>query len=539
MTPAMEHRKIGRFLPPRNAAPSTGTPPDRSQDLRHASSPSPDRRARAAAVRQQPAVGVEPARPGDGGAAGAVGVAPGARRRAARVAARRVRGPALLFLLVCAYAAFQAVPGLPPWLANPYWRLPAGMLGVVPYDSISVDPAATATALMRLLTYGAIFWLCLQSFRTVEQADRAMFAIALAAAAYSAYGLLMHLSGAGLILWYPKWAHLDSVTGTFPNRNHFATYTGLGLLCALAYIARQLGAALNRRGRLVELFLHPRPRHFVIVATVPICLLGLVLSLSRAGSFSTLLACLVFLAGLAAHASGRRTLWLAVLVAFLAVAGLYIAIASAGLLERLALLFDPDAMEQRFPAYRLMLGAIADFPWLGFGYGTFEDVFKIYRAPPVVDYFDAAHSTYLENAIELGLPAATALWLSIGWLGLTGLRAFRSRRSAWIYGWAATCATLLVGIHAAFDFSLQIPAVAIVYAAILGIGCGQSWSTERRPHRLPARAARPRTAPRPGRPERSARPARIAPKPISRWRRRRRPSPVPAGRSRRVASRSS
>ena len=70
-----------------------------------------------------------------------------------------------------------------------------------------------------------------------------MFAIALAAAAYSAYGLLMHLSGAELILWYPKWAHLDSVTGTFPNRNHFATFTGLGLLCALAYIARHLSAA--------------------------------------------------------------------------------------------------------------------------------------------------------------------------------------------------------------------------------------------------------------------------------------------------------
>jgi O-antigen ligase len=232
----------------------------------------------------------------------------------------------------------------------------------------------------------------------------------------------------------------------------------------------------------------------VIVATVPICLAGLVLSLSRAGSFSTLLACLVFLAGLAAHASKRRTLWVAMLIAFLAVSGSYIVIAGSGLLERLALLLDPDAMEYRFPAYRLMLGAIADFPWLGFGYGTFEDAFKIYRAPPLVAYFDAAHSTYLENAIELGLPAATALWLSIGWLGLTGLRAFRSRRSAWIYGWAAACATLLVGTHAALDFSLQIPAVAIVYAVILGIGCGQSWSIERRPHRLPAHAARPRTA---------------------------------------------
>jgi hypothetical protein len=410
------------------------------------------------------------------------------------VAARQIRGPALLFLLVCAYAAFQAVPGLPPWLASRYWELPAEILGLVPYDSISIDPAATTTALMRLLTYGGIFWLSLQSFRTVEQADRASFVIALAAAAYSTYGLLMHLAGAGLILWYPKWAHLDSVTGTFPNRNHFATFTGLGLLCALAWIARQLSAAVNRRGRLIELLLHPRPGHFVIVGSAPICLAGVVLSLSRAGSFSTLLACLVFLAGLATHASGRRTLWLTLLFAFVAVSGLYIVAASSDLLERLSLLPDPEVREVRLPAYRLMLGAIADLPWQGSGYGTFEDAFKIYRAPPVVDYFDTAHSTYLENAIELGVPAATALGLSIGWLGLTGVRAFRSRRSAWIYGWAAACATLLVGTHAALDFSLQIPAVAIVYAALLGIGCGQAWSIEARSLRLPAQTVRPGAA---------------------------------------------
>ena len=275
----------------------------------------------------------------------------------------------------------------------------------------------------------------------------------------------------------------------------------------------------------------------MIVATVPVGLAGLVPSLSRAGSFSTLLACLVFLAGLAAHASGRRTLWLALLMAFLAVSGLYIVIASARLLERLALLFDPEAKEYRFPAYRLMLGAIADFPLLGFGYGAFEDAFKIYRAPPVVVYFDTAHSTYLENAIELGLPAATALWSSIGWLGLTGLRAFRPRRPARIYGWAAACATLLVGIHAAFDFSLQIPAVAVVYAVILGIGCGQSWSTTRRTP--PGSGGPPARRPRPGRPKEAIVRPGLLPRAISRGRRRRRPSPVRAGRWRMAAIRSS
>jgi O-antigen ligase len=198
------------------------------------------------------------------------------------------------------------------------------------------------------------------------------------------------------------------------------------------------------------------------------------MSLSRAGLVSSLLACGVFLAGLALRARRRRTIWAAMLVAFLVIATLYFAIGGAGLLERLGLLLDPEETEYRFPAYRLMLHAIADNPWLGVGYGAFEDAFKAYRAPPLVVYFDTAHSTYLENALELGLPAAIALFVSIAWLGLIGLRGFLLRRPAGIYGWAAACASLLVGFHAAFDFSLQIPAIAVTYGAMLAIGCNQS-----------------------------------------------------------------
>jgi hypothetical protein len=38
----------------------------------------------------------------------------------------------------------------------------------------------------------------------------------------------------------------------------------------------------------------------------------------------------------------------------------------------------------------------------------------------------------------------------------------------------AVGATVLVGFHSIFDFSLQMPAVSVLYAVILGIGIGQS-----------------------------------------------------------------
>ncbi|MCP4196499.1 MAG: hypothetical protein GY762_05045, partial [Proteobacteria bacterium] len=42
-------------------------------------------------------------------------------------------------------------------------------------------------------------------------------------------------------------------------------------------------------------------------------------------------------------------------------------------------------------------------------------------------------------------------------------------------------ATTLVSSHALFDFSLQIPAVAITYAAIMGLAVAQSFSSARHP----------------------------------------------------------
>ena len=91
--------------------------------------------------------------------------------------------------------------------------------------------------------------------------------------------------------------------------------------------------------------------------------------------------------------------------------------------------------------------------------------------------FTKAHNTYLENALELGVPAAAALVLSVALLARQCLRALRRRRGVFVYGWMACCGTVLVGCHSTVDFSLQIPAVAVLYAAILGTGCSQSWSS--------------------------------------------------------------
>ena len=87
-----------------------------------------------------------------------------------------------------------------------------------------------------------------------------------------------------------------------------------------------------------------------------------------------------------------------------------------------------------------------------------------------------------QRVFELGVPAALALFASIGGLALMCLRGWRRRHRDWVYPALGVAASVLVGIHALFDFSLQIPAVAILYACIMGIGCAQSRSSRTSVH---------------------------------------------------------
>ncbi|MDF2096672.1 hypothetical protein [Aquibaculum arenosum] len=42
----------------------------------------------------------------------------------------------------------------------------------------------------------------------------------------------------------------------------------------------------------------------------------------------------------------------------------------------------------------------------------------------------------------------------------------------------AVAASLLVGVHALSDFSLQLPAVTVTWLVLLALGVAQSWRTD-------------------------------------------------------------
>ena len=128
----------------------------------------------------------------------------------------------------------------------------------------------------------------------------------------------------------------------------------------------------------------------------------------------------------------------------------------------------------RVAVYVIALRAIMDAPLLGFGYGTFANVFPMYRdqSIPPFDTWELAHNTYLEVWLGLGLLFGTALMAAIALLALKCLVGAVKRRRDAVAPVVATAATLLIGAHALVDFSVQMEGVALTFMALLGAGVG-------------------------------------------------------------------
>lgn len=393
----------------------------------------------------------------------------------------RIRLPLILYGATCLWVLVQWLPfGWLPGVAAPIWDIASEATGRSLPGRISVNPDATLTGLMHLLAYGAVFWLALQLTHRMDRARTAMRAVAAIGTIYAVYGIIVFLLGNEWILGWRKWAYHGSLTSTFVNRNSFATFAGLSLVCAAAALALELRVVMAGRGavraRIAIALEHLFTIHLWLLLANAILLITLFLTASRAGMASTGLGLAVFLL-IALHHSRNRTFLLSVTVlgAF-AAAAIGFAVAGAPLAERYESRFIGMSAESRAEIYRYSGMAIRSAPMVGHGYGTFSDVIPAYRISDRLPTraWDKAHNSYLENAVELGLPAAASLNLAILLLGLRAVGGGLARRN-WAVPAAGAACTALAGFHSVFDFSLQIPAVAFLFAFVLGVAVSQSW----------------------------------------------------------------
>ena len=88
-----------------------------------------------------------------------------------------------------------------------------------------------------------------------------------------------------------------------------------------------------------------------------------------------------------------------------------------------------------------------------------------------------AHNSYLEALQGLGLIFGTLLIAAVMMLAVKCLKGATTRHAHLTPLRVAAGVCLLIGLHSLVDFSLQIQAVALTFAAILGAGVAQSESS--------------------------------------------------------------
>jgi O-antigen ligase len=388
---------------------------------------------------------------------------------------------ALAFGAYLAWCALQASPLLPEVWASEVWSRAAVALDRDLAGRVAVDPSAAIETAMRLLAYAGVFWLSLHFSRDSGMARRVLWVAALSGFAYAAYGLAVHLSGSETILWFDKWHYVDSLTSTFVNRNNYATYAGLTVLTCLTLAFDRAtetsrGFEASPRGLLVALD-RLRPADWFLAAAVVVAGTALLLSQSRGGFVACLAGVLAFALSVRRVRGGSR-LWTPAAICLVLGAGVLLAISGGDLAGRLGDPMAGSAVERRGEVYALTARQIAEHPWLGIGPGGFDNIYQAARTDAfgiTKQTFLRAHNSFLEVALEAGLPAFLLLMALLSALLLRCLRGAATRRRNAVFPCLGVGATALVATHSLIDFSLQIPAVSVTYAALMGTAVAQSW----------------------------------------------------------------
>ena len=135
--------------------------------------------------------------------------------------------------------------------------------------------------------------------------------------------------------------------------------------------------------------------------------------------------------------------------------------------------------ESRMAVYIITIRSILAAPVIGYGYGTFADVFPMFRDHSVSTWgsWQMAHNTYLEVFQGLGLLFGSMLLASVVVLVWRCVKGATTRQMNETLSCVAASVASLLGAHSLIDFSLQMQAIAITFMALLGAGVAQSESS--------------------------------------------------------------
>ncbi|SEL10246.1 O-antigen ligase family protein [Pacificibacter marinus] len=364
--------------------------------------------------------------------------------------------------------------------------LPLGHLfpGAFPADlaprATTLNAPATILGVLRLMTYAGIFILTLEvcsRLKRVQQLSRYVF-----------WGLTAHAIVAMIFLttlgdrfpWGEKSSYIGWATGTFINRNSFASFLGLGILTGVAlFLERRQKSQSLRRSTQVNL-LSPRALETGVYALCVVLMATALLATgSRMGTAATICGVLttffVMMPGRAAQAPahtqghGKILLGLGLILGFI-----FVVVFSRDIGERL--LFSSADIGARLALYHSVWDLILSRPLVGYGLDTFSVAFPLIHDESVSSalIWDLAHNSYLALWAEMGLIAGSAPILALGFAAVRLLRAARGAKEHKLAYAISLGALVLAAVHSLLDFSFEIEANTVLLIVLVAMGLSQT-----------------------------------------------------------------
>jgi len=358
---------------------------------------------------------------------------------------------AAVLLLVWAWDAFTNSELKLAW--NPllwpllgFWLFAALQLvfGITPV------PFLTRLELLKFSALLALFFLCLQSYRTRAQWRNFVWFLLSLGFAVSLFAILQHFTFNGKLYWVRELKYGGIPFGPYVNRNHFAGLMELLIPPGLAI--QILGAERRDQLPLVTLF-----------TMLPIG--ALFLSASRGGiiGFAAEVGFLVIL--VVARRREKKVLFAGALV--LTIAAVLVSWLGIGrALERFATYQKLETSEgRRLEMVHDSFRIFQDHRILGTGLGTLQEVFPLYETLYDGLVVNHSHNDYVEALAETGVAGGLcglAFLVSLFWTSWKLLNAEKDSQSfAYHTGALVACLGLLV--HAGVDFNFHIPSNALIF----------------------------------------------------------------------------
>ena len=375
-----------------------------------------------------------------------------------------ISASALLFAL---YGFLQTVP------------LGEGLLGLLPLGAtapagpaISIAPSATLVGILRWTSYAVFFLLMMQVAQNRTRARKLAWFVFFLVTGQAAFALLS-FRFLGETLLTPTQGYSGVISGTFVNRNSFATFTGMGAILGLALLLHDLRTSGGRSPHLASLLSVESIRRAAAWICLAVVLGALFATGSRMGITASVIA--LFLVAVVSFAKGpKRTPRWAFFTFVLAFAtiGMLLAIFGQTAIERA--IFTLGGKDGRFDLYVQTLELLRTRPWLGFGFDTFGLAFEQVHRPPVSPdlVWNRAHSTYLALWVEMGLVFGS-LPLVIGAALMVRLaRIVLAAPRDFVLAIAGLGVMVLAALHSLVDFSLEMSANVFLFLTIVALAAG-------------------------------------------------------------------